>query len=119
MQIPTFLLRKLYVKGSLENIEDGFQFKIKNSISTSTAVDFKPLKVNGNEYALDKTIISSEEGEITGNEISSENTFSIKVGLVITVQVKGEQLPEGEHTLDIALATKEVGDLAFDIKDTI
>jgi len=119
LQIPTFLLRKLYVKGSLENVDDGFQFKIKNSISSATAVDFQPLKVNGNEYSLDTTIISSEDGKIAGNEISAENSFPIKVGLDITVHVKGEQLPEGEHTIDIALATKEVGNLAFDVKDTI
>ena len=118
MQIPTFLLRKLYVKGSLENVDDGFKFKLKNSISSATAVDFKPLKVNGNEYSLDTTIISSEDGEIAVNEISKENSFPIKVGLDITVHVKGDQLA-AEHTIDIALATTEVGDLAFDVTDTI
>jgi hydroxymethylglutaryl-CoA reductase (NADPH) len=119
LQIPTFLLRKLYVKGSLENVDDGFKFKLKNSISSATAVDFKPLKVNGNEYPLDTTVISSEDGEIAVSEISKENSFPIKVGLDITVHVKGDQLAAGEHTIDIALATTEVGDLAFDVKDTI
>ncbi len=119
LQIPTFLLRKLYVKGSLENVDDGFKFKLKNSISTATAVDFKPLKVNGNEYPLETTVISSEVGEIAVNAISKENSFAIKVGLDITVHVKGDQLAAGEHTIDIALATTEVGDLAFDVKDTI
>ncbi len=119
MQIPTFLLRKLYVKGSLENVDNGFKFKLKNSISSATAVNFKPIKVNGNEYALDATIISSEDGEVSTNEISEENTFPIKVGLEITVHVKGDQLAAGEHTIDISLATKEVGDLAFDVTDSI
>jgi len=119
LQIPTFLLRKLYVKGSLENVDDGFKFKLKNSISSATAVDFKPLKVNGTEYSLDTTVISSEDGEIAVSEISKENSFPIKVGLDITVHVKGDQLPAGEHTIDIALATTEVGDLAFDVTDSI
>ncbi|MHA1577279.1 MAG: hypothetical protein ACTSU3_07945 [Candidatus Thorarchaeota archaeon] len=119
MQIPTFLLRKLYVKGSLENVEDGFVFKLKNSISSATAVNFEPIKVNGNEYPLDATKISSEDGEVSGNEISEENTFPIKVGLDISVHIKGEQLAAGEHTIDISLSTKEVGNLAFDVTDTI
>lgn len=119
LQIPTFLLRKLYVKGSLENVDDGFKFKLKNSISSATAVNFKPLKVNGNEYPLDTTVISSEDGEIAVAEISEENSFPIKVGLDITVHVKGDQLPAGEHTIDISLATKEVGDLTFDVTDSI
>ena len=64
-------------------------------------------------------VISSEDGEVSTNEISEENTFPIKVGLEITVHVKGDQLAAGEHTIDISLATKEVGDLAFDVTDSI
>jgi len=119
LQIPTFLLRKLYIKGSLENVDDGFLFKLKNSISSGTAINVAPIKVNGNEYPLDATTISSEDGEIAGNEISEGNSFPIKVGLDITIHVKGEQLPAGEHTIDISLTTKEVGKLAFDVKDSI
>ncbi|TFF94468.1 hydroxymethylglutaryl-CoA reductase [Candidatus Thorarchaeota archaeon] len=119
MQIPTFLLRKLYVKGSLENVEDGFQFKLKNSISNATAVAMEPLKVNGNEYSLDSTIIQAGDEQIEGDKISAENAFPVTVGLEFILRVKGDQLPEGEHTIDISLTTKEVGKLAFDIKDAI
>ncbi|MGY5860608.1 MAG: hypothetical protein RTU63_14660 [Candidatus Thorarchaeota archaeon] len=119
MQIPTFLLRKLYVKGSLENVDDGFRFMLKNSISSGTAISIEPIKVNGNEYPLEVVKISSGDSEITGNEISEQNTFPIKVGLEITIEVKGDQLPAGEHTIDISLSTKEVGKLAFDVKDSI
>jgi hydroxymethylglutaryl-CoA reductase (NADPH) len=119
MQIPTFLLRKLYIKGSLENVDDGFQFKIKNSISNATAVAIDPIKVNGAEYPLSSMMIKSEDAEITGDVVSADNSFPIKVGLEITLHVKGDQLPEGEHTIDISLTTKEVGKLAFDVKDAI
>lgn len=119
MQIPTFLLRKLYIKGSLENVDDGFSFKLKNSISSGTAISIEPIKVNGQEYPLDSTIIKSADGEITGSEISDGNTFPIKVGLDITIHVKGNPLSEGEHKIDISLTTKEVGKLAFDVTDSI
>jgi len=119
LQIPTFLLRKLYIKGSLENVDDGFLFKLKNSISSATAIGVEPMKVNGNEYPLDTTTISSTDGEIVANEISEGNSFPIKVGLDITIHVKGEQLPAGDHTIDISLTTKEVGKLAFDVVDSI
>ena len=120
LQIPTFLLRKLYIKGSLENLDDGFQFKLKNSISSGTAVNIEPIKVNGNEYPLEAVRISSDDVEISGNEISEDNTFPIKVGLEILIKVMtGSPLPAGEHTIDISLSTKEVGKLAFDVKDSI
>ena len=119
MQIPTFLLRKLYVKGSLENVDDGFKFMLKNSISSGTAISIEPIKVNGNAYPLDAVTISSEDGEINGTEISETTTFPIKVGLDLTIHVKGEQLAAGDHTIDISLSTKEVGKLAFDVTDSI
>jgi hydroxymethylglutaryl-CoA reductase (NADPH) len=119
MQIPAFLLRKLYIKGSLENVDDGFQFKIKNSLSPGTAISMDPLRVNDIEYPLDAVTVSSEEGEVKTSEISEDNTFPIKVGVEITVRVTGEPLSEGEHKLDIGITTKEAGKLAFDVTDAI
>ena len=119
MQIPAFLLRKLYIKGSLENVEDGFSLKLKNSLSPATTTAVAPIKGNGNEFPLDSTTIRSADGEVLGSEISGDNTFPIKVGVEIEIIIKGDPLPEGEHTIDIALTTKEAGTLAFDVKDSI
>jgi hypothetical protein len=119
MQIPAFLLRKLYIKGSLENVEGGFSLKLKNSLSPGTTTAVAPIKVDGNEYSLDSLTIRSIDGEVLGSEISAENTFPIKVGVEIELIVKGDPLPEGEHTIDLALTTKEAGTLAFDVTDSI
>ena len=119
MQIPAFLLRKLYVKGSLENVEDGFVFKLKNPLSPGTAISMEPLKVGETEYSLDMITISSDDGEVKATEISESNGFPIKVGVEITLHVKGEPLPEGENQVFISLKTKEAGSLAFDFKDAI
>ncbi|OLS31289.1 MAG: hypothetical protein ThorAB25_03780 [Candidatus Thorarchaeota archaeon AB_25] len=119
MQIPAFLLRKLYIKGSLENVEGGFSLKLKNSLSPGTTTAVAPIKVDGNEYSLDSLTIRSVDGEVLGSEVSAENTFPIKVGVEIELIVKGDPLPEGEHTIDLALTTKEAGTLAFDVTDSI
>ena len=119
MQIPSFLLRKLYIKGSLENVEGGFSFKLKNSLSPGTTTEVAPIKVNGNEYPLDATTIRSGDVEILGTEVSEENTFPIKVGVEIEIFIKADPLPEGEYKLDLSLKTKEAGTLAFDVTDSI
>lgn len=119
MQIPSFLLKKLYVKGSLENVDDGFQFKIKNSLSPGTAVGMDPFKVDEKEYPLDITTISSEGESMNAAELASGQTFAIKVGVDILIHIKSEPLPEGEHKVEIGLTTKEVGKLAFDVSDSI
>jgi len=119
MQIPAFLLRKLYIKGSLENVEGGFSLKLKNSLSPGTTTAVAPIKVDGTEYPLDALTIRSVDGEVNGSEISEDNTFPIKVGVEIELFVKGDQLAEGEHKIDLALTTKEAGTLAFDVTDAI
>ncbi|MHA1935728.1 MAG: hypothetical protein ACXACG_14985 [Candidatus Thorarchaeota archaeon] len=119
MDIPVFLLRKLYVKGSLANVDGGFQFKIKNSLAPGTATAVEPIKVNDSEYGLDTTTIMSDDGEISATDISENNAFQFKVGVEITMFVKSDPLPEGEHKIDISLTTKETGKLAFDVKDSI
>ncbi len=119
MQIPVFLLRKLYIKGSLENVDDGFSFKIKNTLAPGTTTAVAPIKVDDTEYALDTTTIKSADGEILGSEIGEDNTFPIKVGVEIEIFVKGEPLAAGEHKIDLSLTTKEAGLLAFDVTDSI
>ena len=119
MQIPAFLLRKLYVKGSLENTGEGFLFKIKNSLSPGTAIGVTPFKVNDVEYPLDATIIKTADVDMKASEVSEENSFPIKVGVEIILEIKGDALSEGEHKIDIGLLTREAGNLAFDVKDTI
>ena len=119
MQIPAFLLRKLYVKGSLENVDDGFVFKLKNPLSPGTAISMEPIKVGDKEYALDALTISSEGTEVNASEISESNSFPIKVGVDINLHVAGEPLPEGEHKVFISIKTKEAGALAFDFTDAI
>ncbi len=119
MQIPSFLLRKLYVKNSLTNLDGGFSFKIKNSLSQGTAIGVDPIKVDDVEYPLENITLEAEGTEIKASEISESNPFMIKVGVEITLRVTGEPLAEGEHKIDIGLKTKEAGVLKFDVKDTI
>jgi hypothetical protein len=118
MQIPAFLLRKLYIKGSLKNVGDGFDLKIKNTLSPGTAIGMSPIKVDGVDYPLADTTISSEAAKIKASEITESKGFPIKVGVEMTIHCKGKPLTKAEHKIDIAIKTKEAGSLAFDVKDT-
>ena len=119
MQIPSFLLRKLYMKGSLTNVDDGFVFKIKNSLAPGTATNMDPLKVDDVEYPLDAMTITVGDDVYQGASIAGGEPFPIKVGVEIEIHIKGDPLSEGEHKIDIAIETKEAGKLAFDVTDAI
>jgi hydroxymethylglutaryl-CoA reductase (NADPH) len=46
MKIPSLMLRQLYTFGSLESLEDGARFAIKNRLSDATLTHFSELRIN-------------------------------------------------------------------------
>ena len=44
--VPGFLLRRLYVKQSLRNTEDGFEFQLRNRLGSGYAHKMWPLKLD-------------------------------------------------------------------------
>ncbi|NHI82760.1 MAG: hypothetical protein EAX81_00465 [Candidatus Thorarchaeota archaeon] len=119
MKIPPSILKRLYVKNSLENSEDGFSFKIKNALANGTAVSMSPVKVDGTEYPLDATVIKTSDGDIPAAEVSGGNPAPIKVGVEVVIHVTADPLSEGAHTIGIALETREIGEIAFEVDDEI
>ena len=49
VSVPGFLLRRLYVKGSLRNATGGFEFQIKNTLGSGYARGMLPVSVDGRE----------------------------------------------------------------------
>ncbi len=126
MMIPKFLLRKLYVKGSLKNIDssgdgnpDSVSFQIKNTLANGTVTGVEYIKIDDEEIPLDSIEVSLEDKTLKLSDVTPENAFPIKVRVTSTWMVKGKTLSPGEHKLDISIKTKEAGKLAFDVKDSI
>ena len=58
--IPSFLLAKLYVKGSLKNTETGFEFSLKNIIDSTMLIGIGPVTVGERDYAAGCGIASCQ-----------------------------------------------------------
>ena len=58
MKVPPFLLRRLYVKGSLRATGDGFEFQLCNRLGSGYARKLPPLTLDGDE--LDQTATTFE-----------------------------------------------------------
>ena len=119
MHVPRFLLKKLYVKNSLKNTDNGFQFTIKNTLVDGTVIS--PVTV-----VVDNTFISPQDITLTVNNtpvaaatISKTTTMLLPVDVEVFVVITGDLLPAGEHTLEIACTTKEFGDIKFSITDSV
>jgi hydroxymethylglutaryl-CoA reductase (NADPH) len=117
--IPAFMLKKLYLKGSLKNVAEGFEFQIKNTLAPGTITALLPIEVDGKAFPAADTFISRGEEKIAASAITKEKPTSFGINTTVTMMVKGATLAPGSHTLGIGVVTKEAGELKWDISDTV
>lgn len=116
---PASMLAQLYVKGSLKNTSDGFEFKLKNIIDSGTLVGLGPLGVDESSYAPETMTIKIGERVMRGDEISHSTPLPVRSYSEIFMTVTGAPLSVGGHKLTIQMVTREVGRLQFSVNETI
>ena len=118
--VPSFLLKKLYAKGSLKNTTDGFELAIRNTLAPGTIVGLAPLRVDGVEYPLEKTSAILPDGHrVSATEVSAGSPLTFAVGDTVTLQIQGQPLAPGPHRLIISPKTKEAGELDIFAEDMV
>jgi hypothetical protein len=118
--IPSFLLEKLYAKGSLKNTTGGFQLAIRNTLANGTIVGIAPLRVDGVEYPLENTTAILPDGrQVSASDVSPDSPLRFAVGDTVIVKVAGEPLAPGSHSLIIVPKTREAGELDIFARDTV
>ena len=118
VSIPPILLKKLYVRGSLENREDTFTFQLQNQIATGTVVGLSRLTVDGEERSLNGVAIATGDDTRDAIDLSERAPLAFAVGERATICVPGP-LSAGRHSVQITVLTHEVGPLTFPVADTI
>ncbi len=120
MRIPSRLLAKLYMKGSLGNGKEGFAFTIKNVLAPGTVTSFLGLVVDGAQYPPEQvSLVVNGPRRIEATEISSLAPLSLDLGRQVSVMVRGLRLAPGPHEIVIRFRTKEVGEVRLPIRDSI
>ena len=111
--VPEFILRKLYVQGSLKAQADGFSFALNNSFAPATVTGFQ-LSLNGEPVSADRLSIQAEGGQPRpASSITPQSPQPFPVNVLYTVQVQGAPLGQGRLTLTVD--TVEAGALQFSI----
>ena len=118
--IPPFVLKKLYVKGSLCIEEDGFALDLKNVIAPGTITAFTGLDVDGQVIdPAQVTLVSPNRSPRSIDEISAQAPLLFPVGATVTLHVTGQTLEPGPHELVIHVVVQEVGPLDIPVSDTL
>ena len=118
MKVPGFLLRRLYVKGSLRATETGFSFELHNSLGSGSVNEMRPLILDRTPQNRDRTTIRRTDGsEVAFSAISAEAPFALEMGRSLTIHVEGTQLTPGKHEIGFSFVVPVVGALGFTVDD--
>ena len=118
MKVPEFILRKLYVRGSLHRTPNGFEFLLKNTLGSGYAIQLLPLQVDGNEIAIESTGFCVDHATIPFVTITEENPFTLAMHKDIKVKVEGDQLSKHDHKIRMGFVVKGLGILEFNFTDS-
>ena len=119
VSVPGFLLRRLYVKGSLRATDDGLAFDLKNSLGSGFARAMLPLTVDGEEVPMESATFSSNGATVAFSEVSPEVPFTLAMNRTTTIEASGVTLEPGTHTIGMAFEVQGLGVLRFDFTDRV
>ncbi|MCP4544577.1 MAG: hypothetical protein GY832_46300 [Chloroflexi bacterium] len=118
--IPPFILKKLYVKGSLRAEENSFGLDLENSIAPATILAFTGLNVDDQPVPPAQiTVIPSDGQARAASDISGESPLSFPADATITLRATGQTLDSGPHEIAIHVVVQDVGLLNIPISDTL
>jgi len=112
-------LDRIYQRGSLRNIDGGFEFKLKNVIDSGTLSGVKLLTVDGTEVPLAKVSLKTNAGEKQAEEISYRSPMPLYYNVEAVVRVAEYTLEPGVHDLVLTISVYEAGTLQLKVNDEI
>ncbi len=118
--IPSFLLKKLYVKGSFKNTPNGFELALRNTLAPGTLIGISPMQIDGREIPLAHVLIATGDAapvRASGISLASPRQFPLNV--IVKFQVEDQPLTPGNHRVTVQVNTKEAGELKIDAEDSI
>ncbi len=115
--VPGFLLRRLYVKGSLRNTDDGVQFQLMNKLGTGYARKLLPLALDGQEVPLGDCFFSVDGKQFPFDAVSNETPFTLDLNRTTIITVKRVALSNGPHRIGMGFEVAGLGILQFDFTD--
>ncbi len=118
--IPSMILKQLYTFSSLENYDGGTHFSIKNRLSDAQFAGLSKLMVDGREIPLDKVNVDLGNGDTRiPAQITAQNPIDFPLRRALTVNMAGEHLSPGKHTLEISFEAQPFGELVLVVEDSI
>ena len=119
LTIPSMLLKQLYTFGSLENIEGGVKFSVKNRLSDATITSVDKLQLGGIKVPLEDVILVLGDGEKLTPDQVVENPIEFPLRRELDIIAAIAPLPLGKHTIEIHFTSEPFGKLKLKVDGAI
>jgi len=120
MEIPGFLLRKLYTVGSLRNSDGGAQFALQNRLSDAELVGIRSLAIDGRPVALeDLRLKVDDSAALAPSQLDEAHPIQFPLHAVVIVSAGAPPLGAGKHRIEISFAVRPFGVLHFTVEDAL
>ena len=118
MKVPSFLLRRLYVKGSLMATSDGFEFQLKNRLGSGYARRLLPLTLDGTDLDMASTTFEIDGKRVAFDVVSKDTPFTMAMNKTTTiVYAGGPRITDEPHKIGMRFEVAGLGELGFDFSD--
>jgi hypothetical protein len=121
VRVPGFLLRQLYVQGSLCNDPGGFSLQARNPLGDGTITRIGRISIDDQGIAPAE-VSATREGDPTtyrAVDVSRGSPVTFRRGDVVTFHVTGWQLEPGEHHLELEVDEINLGHVSLAIRDRV
>ncbi|MBY0451051.1 MAG: hypothetical protein K2X01_10555 [Cyanobacteria bacterium] len=118
--IPNFLLKRLYVLGSLKQNEEGVWFSFKNTVGAGTLTRLNRVRINENDFSAEQVWIQVDvhEPQIAAS-VNEQSPLTVSLNQVITCHIKEITLDTGSHEITLDIISREAGHVVVSIEDKI
>jgi hydroxymethylglutaryl-CoA reductase (NADPH) len=119
LAIPSLILKQLYTFGSLQNIDHGIQFSVKNRLSDGTVTGLILIRLDGIEIPRRAITLRLPDGRLFHPDdlLDEPLSFPLRQQLDIICQVSPLSL--GKHKIEVHFNSKPFGKLKVKVEDAI
>jgi hypothetical protein len=115
--IPAFILKKLYVSGSLQSHPEGISFEIRNGLGPGMLTRVNRIKLDETEFLPAQITFSIDDKLIPADTISETSPAALLMNQSAICILSGASLEVGAHKITLDLSTREAGALVITIQD--
>jgi len=118
--VPDSLVKRVYVKGSLKSVQNGFAFELDNELRSLTLTKVLPLEVDGRPWPVAglSFVAGNDKQSQKADGISKRKPWPVPAGRV-EVRVQGMIIDRGPHDVRLPVEAKRLGRLNVTFSDAM